>query len=128
MDKKSKNVVSIFFGISGGLLIFAILYSDYIKSNEMRRIHDNLYNIEINGHVSGISQNRGTVALYLKEKPSEKFYFNNSRNYNLDPYDIDKFIKVGDSVYKKCSTMKLEIYRNGEYFYFILDESINSKN
>lgn len=108
----------------GLVIVFFFLFDDKKVSTKMKQSHEQLYQMEINGIVSNISQNRGTVILKLKNY-SENIYFTNTRNYDYTPSSIEEFIERGDSIHKTKNSNELSVFRGNKKFYFVIDKSIN---
>lgn len=120
----SKTFGYLFFIFAFFIFIIIILY-DNIKSSGIEEAHKMFYFEEVSGIVHDISQNRGSIRLRLEKNPNQKYYFGVSRNYKLNPYDVERFINKGDSIYKPRKSDKLKVFRNGNEYFFMIDKSIN---
>ncbi len=130
-DNKNLKWYGLPFMFIGLLIVGAILFTDNKKSVEINDSINNLYGEELSGIVATISQNRGTVSLRLKNISQKPIHFTTTRNYALTPYDIDEFIKGGDSIYKAKNSMELLVFRGNEKFHFVLNKKLtidNNKN
>lgn len=129
-NSKNLKFYGIPFMVFGFILVVIIFINDANKGREMESINRQLNGIEISGIVTSINQNRGTVTMHYKETGGgitnySKTYFSGTRNYDLSPYEIHKFIKPKDSIFKASRSMKLEVFREKKQYYFILEKSIN---
>lgn len=121
-----KSKVSSFIFISlVALLILIINIVNKKVSHKISENHNSLYWKEIHGKVNKIMQNRGTVMLQLSNNSKKWIYFGDSRNYELDPIYIHRFINKGDSIFKAKKSDTLKIYREDKEYFFVLDKSIN---
>lgn len=120
--KKTVAYIFLFIGI---LLVIIILFNDKKISEKIANESKQNFRREISGVVSSVSQNRGTISLRLKRNTNNPYYFGVTRNYKLRPYDLNDFIRPGDSVYKDSNSNEFFVFRNNEKFRFILEESIN---
>jgi hypothetical protein len=119
-----KDLFKLFFIAVILSVILLILYYDNKNSDKIVMEINKGYNSEISGIVSSISQNRGVIKLRLRKKVNYPFYLEMSRNYNLDPIDIDIFIRPGDSVFKTKSSKELFVFRDGFKYEFLLGKTI----
>mgnify|MGYP001492491324 CR=1 FL=1 len=126
-DKIIKNNYGVYFIFFVGLLLVVIfLFDDYKISKKMENESKDNFYIEMSGTVSGISQNRGTIILKLRNNSvHNKYYFGSTRNYNLNPKDLHEFVQPGDSVFKSSNSNELFVIKNNKRYRFIIDKSIN---
>lgn len=61
----------------------------------------------------------------VKLQGGKTFALTTSRNYSYEPYDLNEFIGVGDSLVKKKNSDTLFVKKENAIFYFVLGEFIN---
>lgn len=83
------------------------------------------YKDEVSGTVKTVKLNRGTI--YFELNNMKKFSTTVTRNYDYSPYDIEKFVLCGDSIYKPHNSDTMYVFRNTNKYFFILGKLINEK-
>lgn len=111
-------------------VVFVILFVYYTtnKSKKMRELARTIPNQEISGVVYTISQSRGTIKMVLRNRIKAPYFFRTTRNYELNPYDLQDFLLPGDSVFKPSNSRELLIFRKDKKYYFVLEKDINFPN
>jgi hypothetical protein len=79
---------------------------------------------EIGGRVEYFDSDRGAVFLRLKGDTVE-YAFRSSYNYDYNPYSIENFLQINDSILKTRNSDTIYIYRDTIKYYFIIGEIIN---
>ncbi|MBS2211863.1 hypothetical protein KEM09_10630 [Carboxylicivirga mesophila] len=123
--QKNKKHYLIASNVIGLFIVLAILYFDNKQSQKVEIINKGLKSRQISGIISHASQNRGLTTLKLKN--DEILYFSTTRNYNLNPKNLDEFVINGDSIFKEKNTMKIRIFRGKRVYDFELEKSLNNK-
>lgn len=119
---KKSTYLFLFIGI---ILLLFILIDDNIKSKKIGEEVRQVYRQEISGIVSSVNQNRGTIKLRLKNDANTPYYFGVTRNYKLNPHDLDDFLQPGDSVFKALNSDEFFVFRKDEKYRFVLNKKIN---
>ncbi len=72
---------------------------------------------EINNKIVDITPYQSTAMLKLDDGRQLTFF--GSRNYKLQPYNLNEFLKKGDILTKKANSDTIKIYRTGSEYIFI---------
>jgi len=60
----------------------------------------------------------------LKLDDGRQVSLSGSRNYKLEPYNLNEFLKKGDQLIKKANSDTIKIYRTGSEYIFIHKKNI----
>ncbi|HMM04298.1 hypothetical protein [Dysgonomonas sp.] len=89
-------------------------------------------NTEINGIISAKElslniYNKGSYLIDLADVTKFALY-GTSRNYKYEPEpDLNRFVKVGDSISSQVKSDSIFVYRDNQKYYFIFGKIINKK-
>lgn len=72
---------------------------------------------EINNKLMDITPYQSTAMLKLDD--GRQLSFSGSRNYKLQPYNLNEFLKRGDILTKKVNSDTIKIYRSGSEYIFV---------
>lgn len=120
--KKSLSHISSILAI---VFVIFVFYHVTNRSKKMRELMRTIPQQEISGVVYSVSQSRGTIKMVLKNRLKAPYFFRSTRNYGLNPYDLNDFMLPGDSVFKSSNSRELVIFRKDMRYYFVLEEDIN---
>ena len=116
---KGKDAKFFWYIIILGVGIFIISFGMEIRRGKMVMLeHSRIEFEEIKGKVSSVTTDRSMIVLKLVGKRETPYYFWNDKNPDNDSWYLKNFIKPNDSIYKARNSLKLEIIKNEESFYF----------
>lgn len=120
-----KKTLSHISSILAIVFVIFVFFHTTNRSKKMRELMSSIPKQEISGVVYSVSQSRGTIKMVLKNRLKAPYFFRSTRNYGLNPYDLDDFMLPGDSVFKSSNSRELVLFRKDMRYYFVLEEDIN---
>ncbi len=78
---------------------------------------------EIKGEIIALSAYQSVVNIELDD--NSKFMIVDSRNYDLEPYTIQAFLRIGDYLIKEPHSDTLTVIRDDKFYTFVIGKDLN---
>jgi len=119
-DKKGlRNLVkAMIAGFTVSVLVFG--YISYQQEKYQKPVNSE----EIKGEIIALSTYQSVVNIELDD--NRKFMIVDSRNYGLEPYAIQTFLRIGDYLIKEPHSDTLTVIRDDKFYTFVLGKDLNT--
>gem|GEM_PF-2818130 len=124
--KKMKKSTKYIIGVNFFIIILLSIISTYEEKKYIDGLNTEYKYVEKNMKVFEIVKEfvtfKGTSN--IETLSGKKIWIDDASNFNYRPFDLYKFLQIGDTIIKHHDSDTLYIHRNKKEYYFVLKKNV----